>query len=194
MQRALRSFPVGALLMLLSGCAVGSVAAPSIPSAFVSSNGAVHLQGSIATQQTLGHEGMLHLHLRSDIGWPEAALLALQGRQRWRVHVSLDSSGSPEGVGSCAGQGEEAPFVLREEATGKLYVQMPPYFDCTADLGITPVQKGKFLLTVSVLKRFVADRDGVHLLKAGEYATPYRLRRTAPVRGVQLQWRITVTG
>jgi hypothetical protein len=148
--------------------------------------------GAFPAHQVVGREVNLHAHFQYDSVWPYYDELYLAGIREWRISPPLSTPQGDSGIaGQCKGV-DDAPLLVREQATQRLYVQFPNA-DCSIDLHLTPLKTGVHTLTLEIYRRLMEGRDG-QLLDAHSYSHPYKIPGSTLVRGVRLQWRVSVKG
>jgi len=145
----------------------------------------VSLSGTVPTRQSVGQEAELHVHVDSS----DASLvpvLYLQGLNAWRIVVpgSQRADSNPT-VGGCTGGGDGVPFVLHEQVSHRVYVQIP-YEHCDVDLYVVPRGIGRYPLTIKVYTPTIANVNP-------EMAwNPHNIDRSWLLKAVQLRWDVAV--
>jgi hypothetical protein len=155
---------------------------------------ALDVTGTFPTHQIVGREVDLHARFESRISWPYDAELYVGGIEQWAIsyHNPPSQVLGYSGVGECKGA-DDAPLLGHEQTSHRVYVQVPST-DCSIDLHLTPIKAGVHSLTLKIYKRYVAARGGIRRIDQYSYTHPYKVPRSSLVRGVRLQWRVSVKG
>jgi len=142
----------------------------------------VSLSGTVPTRQSVGREAELHFHIDTS----DVPVLYFQGLNAWRIKFLADPSGGDNpGVGVCAGGGDGVPFVLHEQVSHRVYVEIP-YDCCDVYLAVVPRSIGRHPLTIKVYTPgFVHAHPGLA-------QDPHKIDRTSLLKGVQLRWNVAV--
>ncbi len=168
---------------------VPAEAAPAPNSRFVTKQthaiAYVSLSGTVPTTQSLGQEAELHVHVDSS----DASLvpvLYFQGLNAWRIVVPADQRGdlNPT-VGQCTGGGDGVPFLLHEQVSHRVYVQIP-YEHCDVDLYVIPQSIGRHPLTIKVYTPSIAQVNPEMAWNSRKFD------RTLLLKAVQLRWDVAV--
>ncbi len=144
----------------------------------------VSLSGTVPTKQSVGQEAELHVHVDSS----DASLvpiLYLQGLTAWRIVVPASYPGFNPGVGGCTGGGDGVPFVLHEQVSQRVYVQMP-YEHCDVDLYVVPRSIGRYPLTIKVYTPTIANVNPEMVWN------PHKIACSWLLKAVQLRWDVAV--
>jgi len=167
---------------------VPAEAAPAPNSRFVTKQthaiAYVSLSGTVPTTQSLGQEAELHVHVDSS----DASLVPIlyfQGLTAWRIVLPAGHPGFNPGVGQCTGGGDGVPFVLHEQVSHRVYVQIP-YEHCDVDLYVIPQSIGRHPLTIKVYTPSIAQVNPEMAWNSRKFD------RTLLLKAVQLRWDVAV--